>query len=278
MWRTGRSETIFVDDRRIDFASFPDGTSLIRIAPKLDFTFFAMGKSAYFIRWMYDNDAECMQLWYLVKHLKSAGNPLLYLEMPYIPNARMDRVKNRDEVFTLKWFAEFINSLGFESVKVLDPHSNVAMALIDRAETMDVKHYIDYAIQWMVSQGLNPLLCYPDEGAAKRYSELLPMEYVFCIKHRDWRTGKIERLELTEPEKVNGRNILIVDDICSRGGTFTHTATALKEAGAEEVMLYVTHCENTILKGTVLTDGLISRVFTTDSILRVDHEKISICR
>lgn len=199
---------IFVDDRRIDFTSFPDGTSSIRIAPKLDFTFFAMGKSAYFIRWMYDNDAECMQLWYLVKHLKSAGNPLLYLEMPYIPNARMDRVKNRDEVFTLKWFAEFINSLGFESVKVLDPHSNVAMALIDRAEAMDVKHYIDYAIQWMVSQGLNPLLCYPDEGAAKRYSELLPMEYVFCIKHRDWRTGKIERLELTEPEKVNGRNRL----------------------------------------------------------------------
>ena len=67
---------IFVDDRRIDFTSFPDGTSSIRIAPKLDFTFFAMGKSAYFIRWMYDNDAECMQLWYLVKHLKSAGNPL----------------------------------------------------------------------------------------------------------------------------------------------------------------------------------------------------------
>lgn len=125
---------------------------------------------------------------------------------------------------------------------------------------------------------MNPLLCYPDEGAAKRYSELLPMEYVFCIKHRDWRTGKIERLELTEPEKVNGRNILIVDDICSRGGTFTHTAKALKEAGAEEVMLYVTHCENTILKGTVLTDGLISRVFATDSILRIDHEKISICR
>lgn len=40
---------IFVDDRKIDFTSFPDGTSSIRIAPKLDFTFFAMGKSAYFI-------------------------------------------------------------------------------------------------------------------------------------------------------------------------------------------------------------------------------------
>lgn len=269
---------IFVDNQKIDFATFPDGTSSFRFGPKMDmgFDFLNPPKPTYYIRWLYDSDTECMQLWYLVKHLKSMGNPNFRLEMPYIPNARMDRVKHGDEVFTLKWFAEFINSFGFESVKVLDPHSNVAMALINNVEAMDVKHYIDYVIQRMVNQGLNPLLCYPDEGSAKRYSELLPMEYVFCIKHRDWRTGKIERLELTEPEKVVGRNILIVDDICSRGGTFTHTAKALKDAGAEGIVLYATHCENTILKGTVLTDGLISHVFTTDSILRIEHEKITV--
>lgn len=272
---------IFVDNNKLEFSSYPDGTQSFRIAPKLNFGFEAFGgvvKPSYFIRWLYDNDSECMQLWYLVKHLKSNGNPDIYLEMPYIPNARMDRVKNVDEVFTLKWFAEFINSMGFKMVNVLDPHSNVAVALIDNIKTMDVKHYIDYAIQWMASHDMSPLLCYPDEGAAKRYSELLPMEYVFCIKHRDWRTGKIERLELTSPEKVNGQNILIVDDICSRGGTFTYTAKALKEAGANTIMLYVTHCENTIQKGNVLTDGLISRVFTTNSILRIEHEKITICK
>ena len=181
-------------------------------------------------------------------------------------------------MFTLKWFAKFINSLGFDCVKVLDPHSNVAMALINNVKTMDVKSYINSAIQWMVDHGMQPLLCYPDEGAMKRYSGFLDMEYVFCIKHRDWRTGKIERLELTEPEKINGRSVLIVDDICSRGGTFTYTAKALKEAGAKDIMLYVTHCENTIQNGTVLTDGLISRVFTTDSILRIEHEKISVIR
>ena len=122
----------------------------------------------------------------------------------------------------------------------------------------------------------NVLLCYPDEGAAKRYSSQAGREYVFCIKHRDWRTGKIERLELTSPEKVTDRNVLIVDDICSRGGTFTFTAKALKEAGANEVYLYVTHCENTIHSGTVLTDGLIRHVFTTDSIYRGHSEKISL--
>lgn len=49
-----------------------------------------------------------------------------------------------------------------------------------------------------------------------------------------------------------------------------------KEAGANEVYLYVTHCENTIHSGTVLTDGLISRVFTTDSIYRGNSEMISL--
>ena len=97
---------------------------------------------------------------------------------------------------------------------------------------------------------------------------------MFGIKHRDWRTGKIQKLELVGAEKVKGRTVLIVDDICSRGGTFTHTAKALKEAGAESIFLYVTHCENTIRDGSVLTDGLITHVFTSDSIFRGEHEKV----
>ena len=101
-------------------------------------------------------------------------------------------------------------------------------------------------------------------------------EYIFGIKHRDWRSGKIERLELTTPERVMGRTVLIVDDICSRGGTFTHTAAALREAGAKAIYLYVTHCENTIFKGSVLTDGMIQHVFTTNSIYRGEHEMVTV--
>lgn len=270
---------IFVDGQRIEPTAFPDGTSSLRFQPRFGTnlaSFMFAYKPEYNIRWLYDNDAECMQLMYIVKHLKGIGECRIVLEMPYIPNARMDRVKNTDEVFTLKWFADFINSMGFASVKVLDPHSNVSPALFDRVEMMDVKRYIDRAIHCAKGDKQDFLLCYPDEGAAKRYSDMLGMEYVFCIKHRDWRTGKIENTELTSPEKVKGRDVLIVDDICSRGGTFTYTAKALKEAGAGNITLYVTHCENAIHNGSVLTDGLISHVFTTDSILRVSHEKITV--
>ena len=110
----------------------------------------------------------------------------------------------------------------------------------------------------------------------KRYSAYLKGEFVFGIKHRHWRTGKIERLELAGKDKVAGRNVLIIDDICSKGGTFAHTAAALKEAGAKNIYLFVSHCENTIHNGSVLKDGLISHVFTTDSIYRGKSEMITV--
>ncbi len=49
----------------------------------------------------------------------------------------MDRVKNSDEVFTLKYFAEFINDLKFDTVEVGDPHSNVSTMLIDNISIIE---------------------------------------------------------------------------------------------------------------------------------------------
>jgi ribose-phosphate pyrophosphokinase len=62
----------------------------------------------------------------------------------------------------------------------------------------------------------------------------------------------------------------------SRGGTFFHSAKKLKEMGAAEIYLYITHCENTILEGEVLTSGLVEKVYTTKSIFTKKHEKIEV--
>lgn len=260
---------IFVNGKEISFTSFPDGTT--------SFRFDAGRAMTYDIEWLYDGDHECILVWYLVNHIRSNRDRSveINLSMPYIPNARMDRVKSRDEVFTLKWFSDFINALEFNSVLVRDPHSSVSEALINRVVSDDKVEQVVNQIRASICKK-QFLFCYPDEGAAKRYSSRINGEYVFCIKHRDWRSGKIERLELVGADKVAGSTVLIVDDICSRGGTFTHTAKALKDAGADEIYLYVTHCENTIRDGSVLTDGLITHVFTSDSIFRGEHEKVSV--
>ncbi len=75
---------------------------------------------------------------------------------------------------------------------------------------------------------------------------------------------------------IRDRKILIVDDISSKGGTFYFSAKKLKELGAGEIYLYISHCENTILEGDVLTSGLIKRVFTTNSIFTKKDERIEV--
>ena len=257
---------IKINDRIIPPLKFPDGTFVLREIP-------APAKKDCFmvVEWYYESEEELALLFYLTMHIKKYGLPIdLYL--PYIPNARMDRVKTDDEVFTLKYFAEFINSLGFNKVFVLDPHSNVSTALINNVKLLSPFSKILTAMSNINDS--NIVLFYPDEGAMKRYSAIIERPYAFGIKRRDWKSGEIVGFDIVNRDVVNGKNVLIVDDICSKGGTFTHSARALKEAGATDIYLYVTHCENTIYKGDLLQDDSIKKIYTTDSLFRTPNDKI----
>ena len=75
---------IRIDNKEIDRKNFPDGTMLIKHLSDDENTK---------ITWLYDNDEECMVIYFLVKHLRTHGVKKIDLLMPYIPNARMDRVK-----------------------------------------------------------------------------------------------------------------------------------------------------------------------------------------
>lgn len=274
---------IKVNGQLIEADKFPDGTLLLKhnVYPNLWNVFGVFYPNDY-ILWKYDNNEEMITLMFMMKHMRNHGIKEIDLIMPYIPNARQDRVKTKEDVFTLKYFAEFINSLNFSRVIVLDPHSYVSEALIHNIRVENPKTYIDHAVEEITNHEQiseeNPLMMfYPDEGAMKRYSGLMNMPYAFGIKKRDWATGQIQGLDVAGmTDKIQGSNILIVDDICSKGGTFYHSAKKLKELGAKKIYLYVSHCENTILEGNLLTSDLIEKVYTTDSIFRKEHEKIEV--
>lgn len=236
---------------------FPDGT-LRMTAPK-DPRFTDCDVDIY---WKYDNDAELFSLICLRKHYADCKNVTLY--MPYCPHARMDRVKSANDVFTLKSFAGIINSLNFSKAVVYDAHSNVSLALIDRVENRDNTSFVERAINKINDPDL--VMYYPDEGAMKRYSEQFNRPYSFGMKKRDWATGNINGIDIINKEAVRDKNILIVDDICSRGGTFFHSAKALKAEGAKNIYLFITHCEATILEGELIKSGLIEHIFTTNSL------------
>ena len=245
---------IRVNNKELDIKCFPDRTKLIK---------YLTDTEEVKITWRYDNDEECMLMYFLVKHLRTHGVKRIELLMPYIPNARMDRVKNSDEVFTLKYFAEFINDLKLDSVEVLDPHSNVSTALIDNISIIEPTDIILNLLETVNSDG-NTILFFPDEGAMKRYSHIASkcdIPYVFGME--------ILGLEvLGETDVVPGKNILIIDDICSRGGTFLHSAKALKDMGAADIDLYVSHLENAVWEGDMIRSGLVRNIYTTNSIYR----------
>ena len=94
-----------------------------------------------------------------------------------MPHARQDRVKNPTDGFTLKYFCEIINSLGFEKVRVLDVHSNVSLALLNNVEHITAAWFIDSVLKKLKDE--NPVLFFPDEGAMKRYSSEFNMPYAF---------------------------------------------------------------------------------------------------
>jgi ribose-phosphate pyrophosphokinase len=226
------------------------------------------------VEWRFENNEEMVTLYFLVSHLRETlGKDRITLRLPYVPNARMDRVKANSEVFTLKYFCRFINDLKFDKVIVRDVHSNVSLALLDRSEREDIQAKVHALADQLLTDGRD-ILFFPDEGSSKRYADYFQRKYLFGIKKRDWATGTILGLDVIGEVPEGPFNVLIVDDICSYGGTFYHSAKKLRELGARKIWLYVTHCENSVLKGELPASGLIDRIYTTNSIYTAEHPLI----
>lgn len=275
---------IRVNGKVVEINKFPDGTPRITLdTNKIEEVKFNENSSCLCIDWFYENDKEMFYLLLVKKHLENYFMDVNYfLYMPYLPNARMDRVKADDEVFTLKYFCDFINSLNFTVVYVLDVHSNVGSALLNNCRCESPKEYIKRTITEINTPDL--VLYFPDAGAAKRYSELFSeVPYCYGEKKRDWKSGKILGLDIRSNEiNLSDKTVLMIDDIIAYGGSLHYSALELKNLGANEIYAYATHTENSILdkeKGALIKDlenNVVKKLFTTNSLFTGNHEKITV--
>ena len=278
--------------------NYPDGTKGITIEEGFVNTF-ASNYDNYkdiIITWKgYKSDEELTTLAFLTRHFQDVFGCDVALRMPYVPNARLDRTKSRKEVFTLKFFCDFINSLNFKYVEIFDPHSNVVTSLLKNVRVRTPEDYIMAAIgsvNYQAGPGHTVYLYFPDDGAAKRYIDLVDetverhgmrkCPYFIGHKKRNWSDGKIEGLtvsvgrgELGDEDETNFADnpVLMIDDIISYGGTMAYSADELNKLGFKNIYVYATHVENSILdkeKGTLwkrVESGLIKKIYTTDSLL-----------
>ena len=228
----------------------------------------------------YFGDSDIIKLSLLVDALRNTGCKSISLKIPYFPAARQDRICNSGEPFSVKVYSNLINNMNFDKVTVFDPHSDVTPALINNVRVVDntefVYDVIDLIDKNNSSQKL--ILVSPDAGSNKKVANVA--KYLFknncnlpvirADKLRDVRTGEI--IETTVyADDLSGKECLIVDDICSKGGTFCALAKVLKEKGASKVYLLVSHYEGTANLQNLKSSG-IDHVFTTDSKPFVDRD------
>jgi len=233
------------------------------------------------IAFKYESDDDLLKLLF-VKSCLDEDRLSTSLLIYYMPYSRMDRVES-GSVFTLKYICKMINTMNFSSVVVIEPHSDVTPALLDRCVTLFPT--IGLLGQVMDEIGFDKKMDYlffPDTGAAKRYGKDMSYNQLVGYKIRDFATGEITRLDVLGDIKGKGFKVIIMDDLCSFGGTFIRSAEKLKSLGASEVYLLVAHCESSIFKGEIFKNDLITRVYTTNSIISsssVDIEGMGIdCR
>lgn len=170
------------------------------------------------------------------KSLRNLGVKEIHLYTPYFLGARSDRKFEEGSNNYLKdIICPIINSLNFESVTVLDPHSDVLEACLNNFnKDSNIKLIVHSLGKIYKDLNLNQfILVSPDAGANKKIYKLAKQigyegDIITCSKERNT-SGELVETTVPIRQRHQGKDIIIIDDICDGGATFINIAKSIKE-------------------------------------------------
>lgn len=247
---------IYLNNKKVNFGQFPNNEINLPLSNlKI--------KKHNIVKFIYEDDGDIFKL-SLIKSCLDDLSVRSLLEICYMPYSRMDRA-NGIYAVSLKCMTKLINDMKFGSVQVREPHSR---ATIYGINNMFVDWWCESRLLSVAELFNADTLFFPDKGAQDRYKvDSLPSAIGF--KKRNFQSGDIEEYNI---DGNVGQNVLIVDDLCSRGGTFIKASILLKEKGAKHIALLVAHCENNVFTGSIFDH--IDMLYTSKELLNRDHSKI----
>ena len=216
------------------------------------------------------------ELLLMIDAAKRASAYKVIAVIPYYGFARQDR-KDRPRVsIGSKLSADLLSTAGVDRVITMDLHADQIQAFFN----VPVDHLFGSAIfaPYIADLDLENLtVSAPDMGGSKRanaYSRHLQSEMVLCYKLRK-KPNIIEEMSIIG--EVEGRNVIIIDDMVDTAGTLVLAADMMKERGAKSVRAFATH---PILSGNAverINNSAIEELVVTDSVpLTVQSEKIKV--
>lgn len=195
------------------------------------------------------------------------------LDVYYLMGSRMDRVMDFNRPFTLRIMANVLNNLGAFNVNVFVPHSDRS-SLEGFHKSVSIPKEVGIALDEFDADSIvsysGYCLIVPDKGAYNRLGfearEYYHNNIVVVNKVRDIATGKIQKIEITNPDVVLSTNkkFIIVDDLCDGGGTFCGIAEEIRKIKPDaKLSIFVTHMVN--LRGIENLSKTFDHVWFTNS-------------
>ena len=219
-----------------ELRAFPDGENKITLSAKPKKNRIIVVQSAY-----PPVDSNLIQCLSLISKAKQFSSNVIAV-VPYMGYARQDREFLPGEIVSMQVIAKLFKAAGATKLIVVDIHSLIGLKhfKISAKNISAVPELVKFFKKLKLK---NPLVVSPDLGGKKRtkeFAKLLNSNYIALKKKRDRKTGKVKIIS-TNLKQVIGKDIILVDDMISSGGSIIKATEFLKKQKCKRVFVSCTH-------------------------------------
>ena len=235
------------------------------------------GKDVFLVQSTYPSSDNIMELLLMIDAAKRASAHYIAAVIPYFGWARQDRKDKPRVSIGAKLMADLLSTAGVTRVITMDLHADQIQGFFN----VPVDHlyasmvFIDYLRQ--TSDLSRTVIATPDVGGAKRansYAKFLGVPMVICHKSR---AKANEVAEMTIIGDVEGKDVILVDDIVDTAGTICKAADLMMANGARSVRAAASHAVLSDPATERINASALQQIIFTDSIpLRKQSDKIHI--
>jgi len=215
---------------------FPDGESKITLSGNLS------KKKSIVVQSIYPPvDTNLIQVLSLISKAKETSSEVIAV-IPYMGYARQDKEFLPGEIVTMKVLAKLFRGVGTSKIIVVDIHSITGLKYFT-IKPKNVTAIPDLVKYFKKLNLKKTLVVSPDQGGkdrAKEFANKFESEYIALEKKRDRKTGKVQ-IKTKNVDEVAGRDIILVDDMISTGGSIINATQFLKKQKCKRVYVVCTH-------------------------------------
>jgi len=234
------------------------------------------GRRIFIIGSTFPSSDNLMEMLLMIDAAKRASARHVTAVIPYFGWARQDRKDKPRVPIAAKLVANLLQASGATRIITMDLHADQIQGFFEKP--VDHLYASTIFLPAIAELNLDDItIASPDMGGSKRayaYSKFLKSEVVICYKQRK-KANVISHMELIGD--VNGRNVIIVDDMVDTAGTLTKAADLMMEKGAKSVRAICTHA---VLSGDAynrINNSKLEQLIVTDTIpVKESHSKIKI--